>query len=126
MIWPSSRLQPRQLLLVEVKARKPRHVLDFFAGKSSCGSPWDDHPNGGGVAPGQAPGIIAEEKNGRPGQAPERRKESLEWENSQSPYRHDAARTLAAHKKKPRRSGALSDGKRLSLRSVYTGETFAA
>ncbi len=29
---PELRLQPGKLLLVEVKARKPRHVLDLFPG----------------------------------------------------------------------------------------------
>ena len=57
---PQFGLEAFKLLLLKVKTREPGDVFDFFPGDHGAG----DYSR----------------KKGRPGQAPERRKESFEWE----------------------------------------------
>jgi len=68
-------------------------------------------------------GWIITEKEGRLVKAPERRKESLEWETPNLLI-GASGEDFRAKKAPPKRG--LNDGKRLPLRLDYTGETFAA
>ena len=62
-------------------------------------------------------GWIITKKKGRPGKAPERRKESSEWENSRDCYRQTSAETLAPKRKAPPERGF---GDKESLLSVWS------